>query len=82
MREFEQIFAINEAVFSLWDAHANGMVDCIEFFTVMTVFSDSKIEDKIRFLFDFYDFNQNGYLEEADMQFMALTAITGCVKVF
>ena len=66
----------------MWDQHANGMVDCIEFFTVMIFFSDARIEDKIRFLFDFYDFNQNGYLELTDLHYMALTLICGCVKVF
>ena len=29
LREFEQIFAINEACFSMWDKYANGMIDCI-----------------------------------------------------
>ena len=82
LREFEQIFAINEATFSMWDQHANGMVDCIEFFTVLIIFADGKVEDKIRFLFDFFDFNQNGYLELADLQFLALTAISGTVKIF
>ena len=43
------------------------MIDCIEFFTVMIIFTDGRIEDKIRFLFDLYDFNQNGYLEEVDL---------------
>ena len=82
LREFEQIFAINEAVFSMWDQHANGMVDCIEFFTVLITFADGRIEDKIRFLFEFYDFNQNGYLELSDLYFMAFNAISGAVKVF
>ena len=58
------------------------MVDCIEFFTVLIVFADSKLEDKIRFLFELYDFNQNGYLEESDLHFLALNAISGCCKVF
>ena len=66
----------------MWDSHANGMIDCIEFFTTLIIFADGRIEDKIRFLFEFFDFNQNGYLEEADLHFMALTAITGTVKIF
>ena len=57
LREFEQIFALNEATFSMWDQNANGMIDCIELFTVLAFFADGRIEDKIRFLFDFYDFN-------------------------
>ena len=82
LREFEQIFALNEAAFSMWDQNANGMIDCIELFTVFGFFADGKIEDKIRFLFEFYDFNQNGYLEEADLHFMAFNILQGSVKIF
>merc|ERR1711862_391432 len=74
--------AINEAVFSLWDTDSNGMIDCIEFFTVMIMFADGRLEDKVRFLFDFYDFNQNGYLDETTLHFLGYTAIAGIVKVF
>ena len=35
-----------------------------------------------RFLFEFFDFNMNGYLEETDLHFMALTVISGSVRVF
>ena len=66
----------------MWDQHANGMIDSIEFFTVMIIFSDGRLEDKIRFLFDIYDFNQNSYLEETELHFLAYTAVTGTVKVF
>ena len=57
LKEFKQVFAINEAVFSMWDTDSNGMVDCIEIFAVMIVFADARLEDKIRFLFDLFDFN-------------------------
>ena len=58
------------------------MIDCIEIFTVLAFFADGRIEDKIRFLFNLYDFNQNGYLEEADLHFLAMNVLNGCAKVF
>ena len=58
---------MNEAVFTMWDSDCNGMIDCIEFFCVLILFSDGRVEDKIRFLVDLFDFNGNGYLEEVDL---------------
>ena len=51
----------------MWDTDSNGMVDCIELFCVLILFAEGRVEDKIRFLADFFDFNQNGYLEEVDL---------------
>ena len=62
LKEFQQIFSMSEAVFSVWDTDSNGLIDCIEFFTGMIVFSNARNEDKIRFLIDLFDFNENGYL--------------------
>ena len=74
-REFEQIFALNEAVFSIWDTDSNGMIDCIEFFTVLIVFAEGRVEDKLRLLLELYDFDQKGYLDEVEIHFMAFTVI-------
>lgn len=81
-KEFEQIFMMNEAVFSIWDTDSNGMIDCIEFFTVLIVFADGRVEDKLRLLLDLYDFDQKGYLEEVDLHFMAYTIVLSTVKLF
>lgn len=49
-------------MFSVWDHDANGLIDCIEFFTGMIVFSNGRVEDKLRFLIELYDFNEQGFL--------------------
>jgi hypothetical protein len=36
----------------MFDTDKNGLVDAIEVFSCIIMFSDSKAEDKIRFLFD------------------------------
>jgi Ca2+-binding EF-hand superfamily protein len=58
------------------------MIDCIEFFTVLVIYSKARLEDKIRFLFEFYDLNTRGYLLEIDLHFMAFTVLTGTMKLF
>lgn len=81
-KEFEQIFTYDEAVFVLWDTDNNGLVDVIEFICGLTIFSNSRVEDKIRFLFEFFDMNDNNYLEECDIQFMMLSCINSVSKIF
>ena len=48
---------MNESVFTMWDSDSNGMIDTIEIFCVMILFADGRIEDKIRFIAEFFDFN-------------------------
>ena len=67
LKEFQQIFSMSEAVFSVWDTDSNGLIDCIEFFTGLIMFSDSRMEDKIRFLIDLFDLNGNGYLQDVEI---------------
>ena len=91
-KEFEQIFTYDESVFVLWDSDNNGkniqsnfavgLVDCIEFICGLTIFSNCRVEDKIRFLFEFFDMNDNNYLEECDLQFMFLSTINAVAKLF
>ena len=84
LKEFEQIFSFPDpiAVFNVWDHNQSGMIDCIEFFTVLIVFAKGRLEDKIRFLFNLFDFNARGYLEEVDLHFIAFNVITVIVKLF
>ena len=67
LKEFEQVFSMSEAVFSVWDTDSNGMIDCIEFFTAMIVFANCRVEDKVRFLMEIFDFNENGFLTETEI---------------
>lgn len=56
LTEFEQIFGSNESAFVIWDTDNNGLIDSLELFSGLALFSDSKNEDKIRcFLFFFIE---------------------------
>ena len=73
---------MSEAVFSVWDTDSNGLIDCIEFFTGMIVFSNARVEDKLRFLIELFDFNQNGYLIDVELQFLCYNVISSTAKTF
>ena len=81
--DFKEVFGFKEpeSLFVNLDTTGNGLVDGIEMFTLLAIYSDSRLEDRLRFIFDLYDFNEKQVLEAIDMQFMIYTALTGIVKV-
>lgn len=48
----------------------------------MILFSDSKLEDKIRFLFDVFDLNELNSLSAIDIEFMIYSSISSSFKIF
>ena len=74
--EFEQIFGANESSFVVWDVDKNGLIDSLELFSGLILFSDSKEPDKIRFLFDLFDLNELNSLSPIDIEFM----INSCIS--
>ena len=77
LKEFEQLFAFpdSEMLFQNLDHNGNGLIDGIEFFCILAIFSDSRIEDRMRFIFEIFDFNEDGVLEEVDLQFLIYTVL-------
>jgi len=82
LTEFEQIFGSNESAFVIWDTDNNGLIDALELFSGLVVFADSKFEDKVRFLFDLFDFNELGSITPLDIEFMLYSIVVSTFKVF
>jgi len=80
--EFEQIFGANESSFVVWDVDKNGLIDALELFSGLILFSDSKFDDKIRFLFDLFDLNELNSLAPIDIELMAYSCISSTFKIF
>src|SRR3990167_19020 len=80
--EFEQIFGANESSFVVWDVEKNGLIDELELFSGLILFSDSKFDDKIRFLFDLFDLNELSSLAPMDIEFMIYSCISSTFKIF
>lgn len=70
LSEFEHIFGASESAFVIWDTDNNGLIDSLELFSGICIFSDTKFDDKIRFLFDLFDFNELESLSPTDIEFM------------
>ena len=58
LTEFEQIFGHLQNEYQLWDTDHNGLIDSIEIFTGLTIYSEAATEEKFHFLFDLVDFNK------------------------
>jgi len=47
--EFSHIFQIdNYKIFELWDTDHNGLIDALEIFSGLILFTTAKFEDKVR----------------------------------
>ena len=74
LTEFDQIFGTNEEIFQIYDTDQNGLIDSLELFTGLALFSDAKLEEKIRFLFDLFDFNEVNSLSLQNLAFLLVLA--------
>jgi len=54
LSEFEHIFGAGESAFINWDTDNNGLIDSLEVFSGMCIFSNTKFDDKIRCIFYIY----------------------------
>lgn len=57
-----QIFGASQLSFAVWDIKNRGKIDAIEMFSGLVIFSNIKYHQKIKFLFEIFDFNEEGYL--------------------
>lgn len=67
LTEYDNIFSSNETSFKIWDTDNNGYIDALELFSGLILFSDATFEQKIRFLFDIFDFNELNTLGVIDL---------------
>ena len=80
--EFEHIFGVSDQSFQIWDTDKNGLIDALELFSGLVVFSNSKPEDKIRFLFEIFDLNEENVIGKIDVEFMIYSVLNSTFKIF
>ena len=58
------------------------MIDALELFAGLILFSSAKFEEKIRFLFDIFDFNELNSLSIIDLEFLLISGANATFKIF
>ena len=88
---------LTKDTFNIWDTDQNGLIDALELFCGLILFSDSKFEEKIRcnynynnllnntlilVLFDLFDFNELNSLSLVDLEFMLISSCNASYKIY
>ena len=72
-KEAEQLLNMHEATFVIWDNDSKGLIDALQLFSVLWIYSKGRPEDKVRFLFNLYDFNKEVSKQDAhESNFLSL----------
>ena len=85
--EFEQIFeTLNDIFcqkeFRLWDTDNNGLIDSFELFTGIIIYGECSTIEKVKCLFELYDFNHIQTLAFYDLCYLFENCINCCFKMF
>lgn len=79
--QFQEIFSEAKPIFDLWDSSESGLVDALEVFAGLAVYAETKFEDKIRFLFDIFDFNQFNSLSLNEIELIVIFCLTSVFHI-
>lgn len=58
-----------------------GLIDAFEIFSGLVIYSDEKFADKMKFLFDMFDLNEETKITLVELEFMLNTVITSIFKI-
>ena len=77
----DQLNDYAEACFKALDTDENDLIDALEFLATFALISAMNIDDKIKFMFDCYDFDESGMLTIDEMTLSLKSTITGLAKL-
>lgn len=72
---------IGKAVFTTLDDDANDLIDALEFLSAFAIMSGMTPNEKIKYVFGIFDFDESGLLSVDEMILCLRTAISGLCKL-
>jgi len=58
-----------------------SLINALELFSGLIIFAESKFEEKVRFLFDLFDFNELNSLWLIELEFLILSCANATFKI-
>jgi microtubule-associated protein-like 6 len=71
----------SEACFKSLDTDENDLIDALEFLATFAMISGMALDDKVKFMFDCYDFDESGMLTIDEMTLSLKSTIAGLAKL-
>jgi WD40 repeat protein/Ca2+-binding EF-hand superfamily protein len=66
-----------EKLFAVLDNDFDGRIDCLELIGGIALVCSATFEEKVKFCFEYYDFNYNGTLSSKEMVIMMILSVCG-----
>ncbi len=84
--EFKEIFQIDFLTFSVWDLNNDGLIEALEVFSGLALFSSSVLQDRLQcifysVLFNLFDFNFESSISRNDLQLMLYSCLNSAYKI-
>jgi len=73
--------AIALASFQVFDDDENSLIDALEFLSSFALLSGMTVEEKMRYIFGIYDFDESGLLSVDEMTLALRSSISGLTKL-
>ena len=80
--QFHKVFKESDKIFNLWDFQENGLIDVLELFSCLLLFSKSEFDEKIKFIFEIYDFNDLHSLTTIDVEYIINCCLCSMLRVY
>lgn len=77
----KKLDGISRALFVTLDDDSNELVDALEFLSALALISGMSHEEKVRFIFGIYDFDESGLLSVDEMILALRSSIAGLCKL-
>ena len=77
----KRLAALASEIFSLYDDDNNGLIDALEFLSSFALISGMSVEEKVRYVFGIYDFDESGLMSVDEMTLSLRSSISGLTKL-
>ena len=73
---------MDEQSFIIWDWQETGLIDAFEIFSGLIIYSKTGYKEKLKFLFELFDLNEETFLNITELEFALNTTLTSVFKIW